>query len=240
MKNYALATLDMAGTTIQDPGIVEQCFAQACEENQIMLSPEKNKAIQGLKKRHVFQLVLTEQLGADHPELNSRAEQGFNSFRRILENYYRENDILLTDGCLETLTYFKRNGIKIALTTGFYREVTNIILQKIGWFDSLNEQYLGSDEGIIQASICSDDVENGRPAPDMIQRAMKIFNVQDPQQVICVGDTPSDLQSGKNAHCGLTVGLINGTHSLEQLQPYDNDVLLGSLGELPAYMESNS
>ena len=49
-----------------------------------------------------------------------------------------------------------------------------------------------------------------------------------------VGDTPSDLQEGTAAGCGLVIGVANGTHTREQLAAHPHTHLIASLQELPA------
>lgn len=229
---------DMAGTTVKDNHEVELCFSKACKSSGLNVSDEKILSIQGWSKRYVFEVLWIEQIGEQNPELEMKVENSFNTFKEILENYYHTNNILPTEGALEIFQYCKANQIKIVLTTGFYRDVTNIILEKLGWLKGLNDEYLALDEtSIIDLSIASDEVANGRPWPDMVHKAMKILNINDPKELLVVGDTPSDLGIGKNADVLLTIGLTNGTHTKEQLEKYPHDLLLNSIIELPAIIE---
>jgi phosphoglycolate phosphatase-like HAD superfamily hydrolase len=124
------------------------------------------------------------------------------------------------------------------LTTGFYRAVTNIILEKLGWEKGLNHEYLSTNgHSIIDLSIASDEVDKGRPWPDMVYKAMNMLDIEDPKELIVVGDTPSDLGIGKNSGALLTIGLTNGTHTKEQLEKYAHDLLLDSVKELPAIID---
>ncbi|MEL7036121.1 MAG: HAD hydrolase-like protein [Cyanobacteria bacterium J06592_8] len=66
----------------------------------------------------------------------------------------------------------------------------------------------------------------------MIQKAMYRLGLTDPQTVVCVGDTPSDLAAGKNANCRLSLGVTNGTHTKAQLDCCENDGLLNCLSDL--------
>lgn len=233
-----LVVCDMAGTTVKDNHEVEKCFAEACKQTGLDVSDERILAVQGWSKRFVFETLWGEILGENHPDIESKIETSYSTFKNILEDHYRNNEVSPTEGCLETLSFLREQGIKIALTTGFYREVTNIILSKLGWIEGLDENYINVGGSIIDMSIASDEVENGRPAPDMIQKAMKQFNITNPSEVINLGDTPSDLESGKRAGVFKSFGLINGTHSQDQLAPYDNDGLLTSLKALPTFIES--
>jgi phosphoglycolate phosphatase-like HAD superfamily hydrolase len=89
---------------------------------------------------------------------------------------------------------------------------------------------------LIDATISSDEVARGRPYPDMIQDLMNRLGVEDPQRVAKVGDTPADLEEGRNAGCGLVIGVTAGTHSREQLERYPHTHLIETIAELPALL----
>ena len=229
---------DMAGTTVRDNHEVEFCFSEACKASGLIASDEKILSIQGWSKRYVFELLWKEQIGETAPDLEEKVEHSFQTFKDILEKYYHTHEIVPTEGALEVFDYCKKHAIKIVLTTGFYRDVTNIILEKLGWKKGLNEEYLAlNGHSIIDLSIASDEVANGRPWPDMVHKAMKMLAIEDPQELIVVGDTPSDLGIGKNSNALLTIGLTNGTHTQEQLEQHPHDLLLSSMKELPAVIE---
>ncbi|WP_373331143.1 HAD hydrolase-like protein [Salmonirosea aquatica] len=174
------------------------------------------------------------------PEWQTRVDQSYETFTQVLENHYLTHDITPTEGCLELFGFLHKNNIQIALTTGFYRKVCDIILKKLGWLEGLNEQRIGTPSTIIQASITSDEVEKGRPAPFMIQKAMRLLGVDDAQAVINVGDTPSDIQSGFAAGCRMSLAVTNGTHSADQLAPHHPTRLIGSLREVISIIEEEN
>jgi phosphonatase-like hydrolase len=232
-----LVVLDMAGTTVTDQHEVEACFAKAARQTGIEATDEEILAVQGLAKRFVFQLFWRKQLGENHPEVEIKVDESYAVFKEILEKHYRTQPVYPTVGCLELFSYLKKNGIKVALTTGFYREVTDIILGKLGWLEGLDAHRIGDESTIIQASISSDEVAQGRPAPDMIFKAMRLLGVADAKRVINAGDTPSDLGSGKTAGVYLNLGVTNGTHTTEQLTGHPHDALLGSIDEIINILE---
>lgn len=238
MQPIELVVFDMAGTTVNDEHEVERCFAEAATETGLAVSDERILAMQGLSKRFVFETLWNEQLGDDKTSLIRHVDASYDAFRRILENHYRTHGATPTEGCLETFAWLHKRGIAIALTTGFYRVVTDIILEKLGWLTGLNDQRMGTADSLIQLSIASDEVAHGRPHPDMIERAMQELGVSDPKAVVNLGDTPSDLLSGQAANVGLNLGLTNGTHTRAQLAAYPHDQLLGSLRELPVLLAS--
>ena len=228
-----LVVFDMAGTTVRDQHEVEACFAQAAAATGLQVSPARILTVQGLAKRFVFELLWREQLGqVSATELTARVDRSYQAFRDILEVHYRTQTVVPTEGCLELFAWLRAENIRIALTTGFYRTVTDLILQRLGWDAGLDAQHRGTTNSVIDLSIASDEVAEGRPAPLMIQQAMRTFGITDPQQVYNVGDTPSDLESGRRAGCARSLGLTNGTHTAAQLAQCPNDGLLASLSEL--------
>ena len=233
MLPIKLVVFDMAGTTVQDKKEVETCFARACKETNLNVSEERILALQGYSKIEVFRLLWEEKIGQDHPEYAENVAYSYDYFRMILEDHYKANEIFPTEGCLEIFDFLRKNDIKIALTTGFYRKVINIILEKLDWLNGLEYNYVNtSGKSIIDVSIASDEVQKGRPEPYMIQKAMKLMGVSDPYDVINIGDTPSDLKSGVRAGCRLSLGVTNGTHTHDQLKFIRNDGLLNSVAEL--------
>lgn len=235
MSSIKLVVFDMAGTTVQDQHEVEICFIKAASQTGLMVSPERVLALQGYSKRYVFELLWSEQL-TDSAEIESKVDESYQTFCEILEKHYLENPVYPTEGCLEIFSVLREKKINIALTTGFYRKVADIILGKLGWLEGLNEQYIAKGNSLIDVSITPEVVKNGRPEPDMIQYAMQIFGITDPKQVINIGDTPSDLLSGQKAGVKYSLGVTNGTHSESQLSLYQNDGLLPNIAAIKKYL----
>lgn len=238
MTKIKLVVLDMAGTTIRDQHEVEMCFKKAAIQNGLLASDERILALQGYAKLQVFQMLWTEQLGEQDSAIQANAEKSYHDFKDILEEHYRTQSIFKTEGCQELFDYLHKNGIFIALTTGFYRTVANIILAKIGWGQSLNQNFINlrNSQG-IHLSLTPDEAGKGRPDPAMIHLAMKKTGITDPRQVINIGDTPVDLVFGKNANIRLALGVCNGTHTRSQLDPFPNDGLLNRIDDLIEIIE---
>lgn len=234
-----LVIFDMAGTTVKDENEVQACFFEAADQTGLQAEPHRIVSMMGLPKRQVFETLWAEQIGSDHPDYPAKVEMAFSRFKAVLEHHYRTQPVEPTEGCLELFHWLKSEGILIALNTGFYREVTDIILERLGWDQGLNSHYIGSASSMIQASVTPSEIyrQEGRPAPYMIQKAMYWLGVVDPKRVVVIGDTPSDLAAGHNAACGLSLGVTNGTHSREQLAQYPNDGLLSSLCDLKELLQ---
>jgi phosphonatase-like hydrolase len=229
-----LVVLDMAGTTIKDENEVEDCFWQAAEETGLNTTRERIVSMMGWSKKLVFQTLWKEQLSRSDDELiRLSVENSYTLFTKILEHHYQTQEVLPSKGCMELMQFLKNNGIKIALTTGFYRHVTDIILHRLGWDKGLTRNYTGDE--LINASVTSDQVILGRPAPFMIFKAMELCGVIDVRKVVKIGDTPSDLSEGKNAGC-LSFGILNGTHTRAQLTACENDGLMEDLDMFRSFL----
>jgi phosphonatase-like hydrolase len=154
-----------------------------------------------------------------------KIEATYVDFRSLLENHYRERGVSPIPGAHSTFLWLRERNIEIATTTGFYRELNDLILDQAGWRE------------MFRASISSSDVAQGRPAPDMILRAMETTGIADPAQVINVGDTPLDLQAGTNAGVRGVIGVLTGVHGRERLQREPHTHILSSVADLPSLVE---
>lgn len=237
MPKVQLVVFDMAGTTVKDENEVEECFFVAAEATGLRAERDRIISMMGWAKKRVFETLWQEQSG-EKADSTAQVEASYSKFKEILEHHYLTQPVQPTEGCLEIFDWLKSQGIQIALNTGFYREVTNIILDRLNWNQGLNANYIGSKDSVIQASVTPSEIyaQQGRPAPYMIQKAMYELGIKDPQTVVAIGDTPSDLQAGFNAHCRLSLGVTNGTHTSKQLAAYSNHGLLSSLYDLKAQL----
>ncbi len=140
-------------------------------------------------------------------------------------------DITPQPNAEELFTALKERNILVVLNTGYNRETAQSIVDKLGWkegthFDSL---------------VTATDVDKNRPNPDMILFAMKHFNIDQSAGVIKVGDSMIDIEEGKNAGCGLNIGITSGAHTYEQLKSANPDYIIDNLMELlPLIDKQNS
>jgi len=237
LQNVEMIVFDMAGTTVKDKQEVETCFLEAVNQTGLVSTREEINSMMGWSKLAVFEKLWKEQFpDTSKKDLTKHIEYSYSVFREILESHYLHTNILPAEGSLEIFEFLRKQDIKIALTTGFYRKVTDIILIRLGWNAGLNENYSGTK--LINASVSSDQVKAGRPSPYMIFRAMELCNITDVRKVIKIGDTPSDLAEGKNAGCKYSFGITNGTHTKNELEKYENDGLIENLFQFKKHLES--
>ncbi len=239
MANIQLIVFDMAGTTVRDDDEVLRCFFDAAQQTGLAAERDRVNAMMGLPKKVVFQTLWDDQIGASHSDYPAKVEASYDRFRDVLETHYRTLPVEPTAGCLALFDWLRKREIAIALTTGFYREVTDIILNRLGWDAGLDSRYVGTLETTIQCSVTPSEIygNEGRPAPFMIQKAMYRLGVSDPKRVVAIGDTPSDLESGRHAECLYACGVTNGTHTEAQLAEHPNDGLFASLADFQSKLE---
>lgn len=220
----------MAGTTVRDRNEVENCFLEAAHQTGLKAPSERIIGMMGWSKKLVFKTLWSEQLpNTLQLEIDNKIDRSYSIFKSILEDHYRTQEVQAVENCMNVFEQARNKGVKIALTTGFYREITNIILNRLGWDNGLNEQFVQTGSGMIDCTISSDEVAFGRPAPYMIFKAMEKTHTFDTRKVINLGDTPSDLQSGFNARVGLNLGVSYGTHTYKQLSQLPNDHIISDI-----------
>ena len=91
----------------------------------------------------------------------------------------------LMPGLMDAVVDLRRRGIKLAGTTGYFREAAELC------YATAREQGFTTD-----ANCCVTDVPRGRPAPWMTFRLMQELDVYPPATVIKVGDTVPDIGEG--------------------------------------------
>lgn len=217
-----LVVFDIAGTLVEDHDEVTWAFHSALEAHGIFAPFPELREFKGGGKREVIRHFVEREQGPGHTPL---IEAVFADFRRILEEDYDPKPIA---GIGEALRTLRSRNVKLATTTGFYRELRDAILQRLRWTDRFD------------AHICSEDVTKGRPSPEMIFRAMRDCGVADPAAVMSVGDTPLDLQAGTAARAGAVVGVFTGVHPRERLLREPHTHLLDSAAEVPALVATLS
>jgi len=222
MSRIRLVVFDIAGTIIEDHGEVVCAFAKALMENGIPFAEDELKKWKGASKREVIRHFVeqVEPMG----DVEQRVESSYRRFRSELESRYTEKVVPIA-GAVQTFRWCRDHDILLATTTGFYREISDLVLNQTDW------------RNFFAANISSSDVRQGRPAPYMIFRTMEAAGVQNVKEVINVGDTPLDLQSGSNAGVAGVIGVLTGEHGREGLEAVPHTHVIGSIAELPELIQ---
>lgn len=215
---FKLVVCDMAGTTINDYDEVYRVLREATERAGAKYSDETFQEWMGTEKRFAIANLLQE--GGVEPT-EELVEECWQWFRAELERTYTDTPPVPLEGVAQQLATWREQGIKVSLTTGFSREITDLILRNMGW--EVGET--------IDAVTAGDEVENGRPEPDMILRNMEKLGITDKSEVISVGDTAADVRSAQAA--GVTsVGVLSGHLTREEFEELGADRIVESVAHL--------
>ena len=217
--DYRLALFDIAGTTVSDPGFVAQAFVGAMGAAGHPIDPEACRALMGYRKPEAIARLLG---AAATPAKVEAIHDDF--VARMLRCYRERPGVAPLPGAESIFALLRAHGIKVALNTGFSRDIAQAILTRLGW----NER--------IDALIASDEVPAGRPAPYMAQALLRRFGIDDARRLVKIGDTEVDIGEGRNAGAGLVVAVTTGAFSRAELEPYAPDAIVDSLFELPALL----
>ncbi|HWQ71086.1 MAG TPA: HAD family hydrolase [Desulfitobacteriaceae bacterium] len=122
-------------------------------------------------------------------------------------------------GAAETLCFLHRKGLKIAVATNDSLSRTKSLMDLAG---------LGA---YISAYACRDEVQEGKPAPDLFNLACKRLNLR-PKDCLIVGDSVLDLKMADFAGgAKLKVGVLTGASAAADFTEYA-DVIFSSISKL--------
>lgn len=224
MSTIELVVFDMAGTTINDDDGVNRCVRAALEQVGVSVTRDAVNLVMGIPKPLAIRQLLERY---ERPELVAQIDAIHADFvRRMIAFYQTDPSVHEIAGAAATFRRLRAAGIKTALDTGFSRDIVDVVLERLGW----------KDDSLLNVTVTSDEVPRGRPHPDMIEKIMRELGVGDPRRVAKVGDTPSDLEEGTAAGCGMIVGVTGGSHTPDQLRPFPHSHLIGTVADLPALL----
>ena len=222
--SYKLVVFDIAGTTLADDHAVAVSFRKAFAQSGLAIAEEDARPLMGYKKTEAIRIML-EQLGAKAGiELIEKIHADF--VEEMKAHYLGADSVMPTAGAEDMFSLLKEKGIRIAVNTGFPREIADAILQRTKWIE----------RGLVDDSIASDEVPAGRPDPAMIRELMRRANVADASEVVKIGDTEVDVNEGREAGCALVIAVTTGAFTREELLPYKPDYIVDHLSELPSIL----
>lgn len=225
IEPISLVVFDMAGTTVQDSGLVEQSFLAA--DSHAGLS--KTDADRAEMLRYVAEtmgqskIVVFRHLARGNEE---QAQAANKEFERNYAHLVSEGNCSPIPGAEDVITELRANGIKTALTTGFAHETQTAIIDSLGW------------QNLADIVLCPGPGMRGRPYPDMPLTALIKTETDSVRSMIVVGDTASDVTSGLRAGARASIGVLTGAHDRAQLAEAGATHVLDSVAGLPAVLAS--
>ncbi len=217
-----LVCLDMAGTTVEDDGLVERAFAAALDavgdlgrsEREAML--EYTRETMGMSKIEVFRHLFGDDSTAERA--NAAFESGYN-------DAVAGGGVRAIAGAPEAISTIRNSGRKVALLTGFSPSTRDRLLRSLGW------------EEIADIALCPSEAGRGRPAPDLVLSAIVRLKVSSVDAVAIAGDTASDIETGRAAGASILVGVLTGFDPADRLWAAGATHVLDSVADLPPLLE---
>lgn len=219
-----LAVLDIAGTTVDEGQHVYRVLGETAKAHGANPTEADIARWHGSAKHEALKALLTTADGTP-PDVEVLATV-VADFRNRLMAAYLQHPPQPLPGVPEAMAALRGAGIRVALTTGFDREIVDSLLNVLGW----------EGDSVVDTVVCGSDVAAGRPAPYMVFQAMEQLGVTDVARVLVAGDTPRDLEAGTNAGAGFVVGVLTGASDADELSAHPHTHLLPSAADLPAFI----
>lgn len=186
---------DLAGTTVDYGSCAPAgAFVELFKRNSVQATDAQAREPMGLQKRdHIKTMLEMSELAAQWERAHGATATEADIDRlyadfiplqvACLPNY---GDVI--PGVPECVALLRAQGVKVAATTGYNREMLEVVLAsaKVGGF-------------VPDAAFCAQDVAGGRPAPWMNHRAMEALGVYPAETSVIIGDTIPDIEAALNA-----------------------------------------
>ncbi len=218
-----LIVFDLAGTTVKDNHDVHRALQNALARYGALISLDDANTVMGIPKPLAIRTLLITCDTFHGPITEDLVQEIHHTFVEEMIHFYQEDpSVGEKDGVSDTFRKLKERKLKVAIDTGFDRQITDSILQRLGWVQN----------NLIDVSVTSDEVPRGRPYPDLIFKAMELTHVTDSKCVAKVGDTTSDLLEGNSAGCGWVIGVTTGAYTRTELQKEKHTHLIENVHEV--------
>jgi phosphonoacetaldehyde hydrolase len=187
--------LDWAGTTVDFGSLapvraLQRVFAQA----SVTLTDSEIRQAMGLsKKEHIREILAAGQVrdqwtqARGNPPSEADVDRLYDEFIPLQFSCLLEYSELIP-GVVEATECFRRRGLKIGTTTGYSREMLNLLVEACGKAGFLPD-----------CNLAPGDVGAGRPHPFMIYENAVRLQVYPMAAIVKIGDTPADIEEGLNA-----------------------------------------
>ena len=217
-KSIKMLVCDMAGTTVQERGIVYNSLYNTIKLIKPNLMKSDIAQFSGYNKLEVIKYFVEKQKMNSPTTVINNLDSEFNYY---LKKEYQNNESvkLIHPALLSYFNVLRYNDIKICLNTGYNKDIQNLLIDKLGMLDYIDDY------------ISSEEVDRGRPYPYMIERLMIRHGINNPKEVIKIGDSVSDIKEGKNAGCN-TVAVLSGAGYVKDLSKENPDFILNSIMDL--------
>ena len=221
---------DWAGTTVDfGSRAPTQVFIEVFKRRGIQITEQEARGPMGRAKReHISLVAKLERVSGlwkqvhGHPPTDADVDAMYSEFLPLQKQILADNSDVIT-GVAEAIHSLRSNGIRIGSSTGYTRELMDVVVPIAA------SQCYSPD-----VVVCSDEVPAGRPAPWSNLKAAQLLDVYPMNAVMVVDDTPVGIEAGLNA--GMITVAISLTGNALGLS--EEDVQRLPPGELESRLQS--
>jgi HAD superfamily hydrolase (TIGR01509 family) len=207
--------LDFNGVLVDDEPLHFELLQRVLAEEGVELAPGERPRFAGLDDRHCLHLALTEAGRSAEPGAVLRLVA---RKARYYQETARRQGYRFFPGALELVESAARQGLMLGLVSGALREE---IVQ------ALHQAALRRHFKVL---VTTEDVREGKPAPEAYERALELLNEQPPlperlvhpHEVLAVEDSPAGVAAARGA--GLVTLAVAHTYGIAELAAADLEV----------------
>jgi len=194
-RKLQAVVLDWAGTIVDFGSRAPVAALQSVFERAgVPVTIAEVRESMGLAKRAHIRSILNNARVREAWRSMHGAAPGERTVERLYELFIPSQIEVLKDhsrlipGVADAVQRMRSRGLKIATTTGYNREMLDYLLGS-----AARQQF------VPDCALCPDDAPSGRPRPWMCYLAAIRLEVYPMSTMVKIGDTPVDIEEGRNA-----------------------------------------
>ena len=195
MKQIEAVIFDWAGTTVDHGSLAPvKAVTEIFSRQGIRISDAEARRDMGLyKKDHIRRILAMPRVANEWIEAAGKSPEESDVERLFAEFLPLQMEILeahaeVIAGVVEISEKLRSRGIKLGSTTGYTRPMLSLLAMQ-----AASQGYRPD------MALCPDDTAGGRPHPWMCLQIALEFRLSSMAAAVKVGDTPSDIEEGRNA-----------------------------------------
>lgn len=167
---------DMDGLMIDSERVTYECYRAYLNSLGLDMTEDFYKTLLG-QTINVCRDKFLRQYGKDYPY-----DECIKRVHEMVDGRFRTEGVPLKNGLLELLKYLKKNKFKTIVATSSERKRVNVILKR------------GKIWEYFDDSICGDEVENGKPDPEVFLKACRKLKIST-EEAMVLEDSEAGIQA---------------------------------------------
>jgi pyrophosphatase PpaX len=210
LQNVKAVLFDLDGTLVDSSEAIIKAVEKALELKGLTCNRAKVARMIGLPLENIF--------GVLAPNLSEQEIwQLVHEYRKYYMAHHLGNTTIHPSAEM-VLRRLKAKGFKLGIITTKYREPVMDVLSHFGIAE------------LFDVVVTGYEVIKHKPAPDIVLEAAKRLRV-DPKQCVVVGDSPLDVQAGKQAGA-FTIAVLSTTYTRKQLESTKPTIVIEEFEEI--------